>query len=101
MRSVALPTGVAKGGSRTVYRDSQYGLTIDLTGPDGNFFHLLTHAQNLDKQLEREHRFKPHLDMVRAYCDSIGKRDYHAYDVAVQLFEYYYPFIHLIKVEEE
>ena len=83
-----------------MYRDSQYGLTIDLTGPDGNFFHLLAHAQNFDKQLEREHRFKPHLDLVRAYCESIGKEVY-LYDVAVQLFEYYYPFIHLIKVEEE
>lgn len=84
-----------------MYRDSQYGLTIDLNGPDGNVFHLFACAQRIDQQLEREHRYKKHLDMIAQYCKSIGKRDIHMYDVAVTLFEHYYPFVHLIKVEEE
>lgn len=34
-----------------MYRDSQHGLTIDLSGPDGNAFFLLGQANNLAKQL--------------------------------------------------
>ena len=35
-----------------MYRDSQDGLTIDLSGPDGNAFFLLGYARQLAKQLD-------------------------------------------------
>lgn len=34
-----------------MYRDSQYGLTIDLAGPDGNVFALAGLAKTWDRQL--------------------------------------------------
>lgn len=34
-----------------MYRDSQYGLTIDISGPDGNVFNIFGVTQSLCKQL--------------------------------------------------
>ena len=34
-----------------MYRDSQYGPTIDLSGPDGNAWVMMGAARNLAKQL--------------------------------------------------
>ena len=36
------------------YRDSQLGLCIDISGPDGNAFALMGHARNYLKQLGRD-----------------------------------------------
>ena len=35
-----------------MYRDSQYGLTIDLSGPDGNAYALMGYATDLARQLQ-------------------------------------------------
>ncbi len=37
-----------------MYRDSQHGLTIDLSGPEGNAFAVLGVAKNLAKQLDKD-----------------------------------------------
>ena len=37
-----------------MYRDSQHGLTIDLSGPDGNAFFLLGYAKKLARQLDKD-----------------------------------------------
>jgi len=34
-----------------VYRDSQLGLCLDVTGPDGNIFFIMAAAEDLAKQL--------------------------------------------------
>jgi hypothetical protein len=34
-----------------MYRDSQYGLTIDVTGPEGNVYNIFAIAQSWCKQL--------------------------------------------------
>ena len=39
---------------REMYRDSQHGLTIDLSGPEGNAFAVLGVAKNLAKQLDKD-----------------------------------------------
>ena len=37
-----------------MYRDSQHGLTIDLSGPEGNAFAVLGVAKGLAKQLDKD-----------------------------------------------
>ena len=37
-----------------MYRDSQHGLTIDLSGPDGNAYALMGAARNLAQQLKKD-----------------------------------------------
>ena len=34
-----------------MYRDSQHGLTIDLSGPDGNAFVMMAYAGQIAKQI--------------------------------------------------
>jgi hypothetical protein len=93
MRSVALPAGAAKGGNHSVYRDSRLGLCIDLSGPDGNVFNLFACAELIDRQMGGKREYRKHLDLVRDYCKSIGKRDFDGYRTAVTLFEMYYPVV--------
>jgi len=42
------------GQFNEMYRDSQHGLTIDLSGPEGNAFALMGHAQQLAKELGKD-----------------------------------------------
>lgn len=42
------------GQFNEMYRDSQHGLTIDLSGPEGNAFALMGHAKTLAKQLDKD-----------------------------------------------
>lgn len=37
-----------------MYRDSQHGLTIDLSGPDGNAFVLFGYVRQYAKQLDKD-----------------------------------------------
>ncbi len=37
-----------------MYRDSQHGLTIDLSGPEGNAFYLIGQAKKLAKELGKD-----------------------------------------------
>jgi hypothetical protein len=58
-----------------MYRDSQHGLTIDLSGPEGNAFALLGYAKGLARQLDKDWK-KIQEDMT--YSD---------YDHLVDVFE--------------
>lgn len=42
------------GQFNEMYRDSQHGLTIDLSGPEGNAFALMGQAKTLAKQLDKD-----------------------------------------------
>jgi len=50
-----------------MYRDSQHGLTIDVSGPEGNAFPLMGHAKNLAKELDKD---------SKAILDDMKSSDY-------------------------
>lgn len=67
-----------------MYNDSQHGLTIDLSGPDGNAFALMGHARNLAKQLDKD---------GKAITNEMMQGDY---DDLVAVFEREFPMVTLI-----
>ena len=50
----AISIALKRSPLREMYRDSQHGLTIDLSGPEGNAFAVLGTAKNLAKQLDKD-----------------------------------------------
>ena len=50
----AIEIALKRSPLREMYRDSQHGLTIDLSGPEGNAFAVLGVAKNLAKQLDKD-----------------------------------------------
>jgi len=55
-----------------MYRDSQYGLTIDLSGPDGNAFILLGKVREYAKQLDKDAKAIVEEMMAGDYNDLIA-----------------------------
>lgn len=78
-----------------MYRDSQLGLCLDLSTPEGNYFHLLAHAENMDKQIGRPCVYMQHLDLTRDYLQQHGIFP-SPYCIAVEVFKYRYPFVHIL-----
>lgn len=75
-----------------MYRDSQLGLCLDLTGPDGNVFGLWAIGDDLARQLGCKQEWK---DAVKA-AQLMGA----SYITFVQLFEQFFPVVTLIGKEE-
>lgn len=74
-----------------MYRDSQLGLCLDLSGPDGNVFALWGHGDNLAKQLGTTEEWKGACEAARLMGAS--------YPVYVRLFEQFFPIVTLLNKE--
>jgi hypothetical protein len=83
-----------------VYRDSQLGLCLDLSTPEGNFFNIWAHAENMDKQIGRPCVYKQDLDLTLAYLNQHGLYPT-PYCIAVEVFKYRYPFVHILNEPED
>ena len=75
-----------------MYRDSQLGLCLDLTGPDGNVFALWGIGDNLAKQLDT-------LDDWKGACEAARLMG-GEYMTMVNLFKQFFPIVTLIGLEE-
>ena len=74
-----------------MYRDSQLGLCLDLTGPDGNVFALMGIGNDLARQLGCREEWKGAL----AAAKLMGA----GYMTYVNLFEQFFPVVTLIGKE--
>jgi hypothetical protein len=74
-----------------MYRDSKLGLCIDLSGPEGNVFHLLGIGNDIAAQIGRLDEWK---SAVRAVKLMDGN-----YATIVNLFEEFFPVITLVNKE--
>lgn len=72
-----------------MYRDSQLGLTIDLSGSDGNVFALMGYAKDLAKQIGVDG------DTI---CRKMMESDYNH---AVDVFESAFPVVTLLNKPDE
>lgn len=75
-----------------MYRDSQLGLCLDLTGPEGNVFALLGIGNDLAKQLGQEEEWKQTVEAVKLMGGG--------YITTVNCFRDFFPVITLIGYEE-
>lgn len=84
-----------------MYRDSKHGLTIDLSGINGNVYVLWAHANHLDRQLGNDPTtFRQHLDLAYAYCVE-HDLDFSGYALSVAIFEHRYPMVRVINKPEK
>ena len=67
-----------------MYRDSQYGLTIDLAGPDGNVFVLAGFAESWNKQLKK-------LGRPSLMKEAAKREDCYDYNDVLGIFEEWFP----------
>ena len=75
-----------------MYRDSQLGLCLDLTGPEGNVYALLGIGNGLARQLDT-------LDDWKGACDAARLMG-GEYMTMVNLFKQFFPVVTLIGLEE-
>lgn len=75
-----------------MYRDSQLGVCLDLTGPDGNVFALLGHGDSLAKQLGTLDDWRGSVQAAQLMGAS--------YMTIVNLFQQFFPVVTLIGLEE-
>lgn len=75
-----------------MYRDSQLGLCLDLTGPEGNVFALLGVGDDLARQLDT-------LDDWRGAVEAATLMG-GEYMTMVNLFKQFFPVVTLIGLEE-
>lgn len=76
-----------------VYRDSQLGLCIDLSGPDGNVFYLMGIGNDLARQLGQEEDWNEAMQAARLMGGN--------YNTMVNMFREFFPIITLIGYEED
>lgn len=75
-----------------MYRDSQLGLCIDITGPDGNIFYLWGYGDDLARQLDCKKDWR---DSVEA-----AKRLNANYVTMLNIFREFFPMVTLIGYDE-
>lgn len=75
-------------GITKMYRDSKLGLCLDLTGPDGNVYAIMSHGNHLAKQLGN-------LEDWEQGCAAARIMDGN-YMTMVNLFREYFPMVTLI-----
>lgn len=75
-----------------MYRDSQLGLCLDLTGPDGNVFAVMGLGQDLARQLGQQEEWKDATDALRL-MDA-------RYMAFLHMFREFFPLVTLIGFDE-
>ena len=75
-----------------LYRDSELGLCLDITGPDGNVFFILGLGKHLAKQIGIEEDWHEAVHAAKL----MGAR----YMTYVYLFKEYFPVVTIIGLEE-
>lgn len=75
-----------------MYCDSELGLCIDITGPDGNLFNVLGYARNLARQLDKEEGWKEAIKAVRHMDGN--------YMTMLNMFKEFFPMVTLVGYEE-
>ena len=76
-----------------MYRDSQLGLCVDITGPDGNIFAIWGLGHDLAKQLGQEKEW----DEAREAGKAMSKD----YKLQLNVFRSFFPMVTLIGYDEE
>lgn len=75
-----------------MYRDSQLGLCLDISGPDGNIFRVLAVGDDLARQLDIEEDWKEATKAARLMgC---------GYVTFLHLFREYFPIVTLVNAEQ-
>lgn len=75
-----------------MYRDSELGLCIDITGPDGNIFMVWAYGQDLARQLGQEKEWD---ETVRA-----AKKLSNSYVMQLNVFREFFPMVTLVGYDE-
>jgi hypothetical protein len=75
-----------------LYRDSQLGLCIDLTGPDGNVFYLLGIGNDLAAQLGQKEEWKLAIKAAKLMGGN--------YMTMLNMFKEFFPIVTLIGYDE-
>lgn len=75
-----------------LYRDSQLGLCIDLTGPDGNVYYLLGVGNDLAQQLGQKEEWN---DAIKAAKLMGGN-----YMTMVNMFKEFFPVVTLVGYDD-
>jgi len=75
-----------------VYRDSQLGLCLDVTGPDGNIFFVMAAAENLAQQIGNLEDWREAVKALRLMDATYLSHLY--------LFQEYFPIVTLIGFDE-
>lgn len=75
-----------------MYRDSQLGLCVDITGPDGNVFYLLGIGYDMAKQLGQKEEWNEAVEAVKLMDGN--------YMTMVHMFQEFFPVVTLVGYDE-
>lgn len=76
----------------SMYKDSELGLCVDITGPDGNVFMLMWLGQSLARQLNQEAEWRGAVEAAKLMGGS--------YLTMVNLFASFFPIVTVVGLEQ-
>jgi len=76
----------------SMYRDSQLGLCLDITGPDGNIFVIWAYGSDLARQLDQTKEWEDTVKAAKALSSS--------YILQLNMFKEFFPMVTLIGYDE-